>query len=446
MKAFKLYFEHYLELLEEAKSKPGHIDHLEELILIRGQEGYEQAKTALTNLLSHLQGKSKTKVSTSVKWDGAPAIFAGKHPVNGKFFVATKSIFNDDPKINYTEADIGHNHKKAPGLQKKLKQALRLLPKIGMKNNVLWGDYMFWPELVGKPEDIDGVPHYTFKPNTIKYAVEVDSDLGRQIADKVSNGGSGIVFHTEFYGEPDEFPRTLDIDPETGKKEEHSKKWGPMDRSIVKGFKDVPNLWIDDAYFKELTGKVTLTEDEAKQIKDIIKTADTLKVNYNDLPVDLLKIYLNTELKREKDGVMTPEFIRDPEKSYRSFIDWYSEREQKKWKSPEEIKNSKQETDQQNREEDLRLKLAQFESDKNDFINMFKVSSLLAQAKQIFINKYDNAVYNTKHFLDEGDGVLKVTNPEGYVAVSNDGVSGPIKLVNRLDFSAANFATGKPGS
>jgi len=77
---------------------------------------------------------------------------------------------------------------------------------------------------------------------------------------------------------------------------------------------------------------------------------------------------------------------------------------------------------------------------------MFKVSSLLAQAKQIFINKYDNAVYNTKHFLDEGDGVLKVTNPEGYVAVSNDGVSGPIKLVNRLDFSAANFATGKPGS
>ena len=439
MKSFKLYFEDYV-LLTEAKSKPGHIDHLEELILLRGQEGYDQARTALSDLLSHLQGKSKTKVNTSVKWDGAPAIFAGKHPVNGKFFVATKSIFNDDPKINYTEADINHNHKKAPGLQDKLKQALRLLPTIGMKNNILWGDYMFWPELV-EEEEIDGVLHYTFKPNTIKYAVEVDSKLGNQIADKVSSGGSGIVFHTEFYGGPEEFPRTLDIDPETGKKEEHSKKWGPMDRSIVKGFKDVPNLWIDDAYFKELTGQVTLTEDEAKQIKDIIKTADTLKVNYNDLPVDVLKIYLNREIKRDP-----PEFIKDPEKSYRAFIEWYEEREQKKWKSPEEIKTTRQETAQQDREEDLRLKLGEFESNKNDFINMFKVSSLLAQAKQIFINKYDNAVYNTKHFIDEGDGVLKVTNPEGYVAVSNDGVSGPVKLVNRLDFSAANFATGKPGS
>ena len=423
MKNFKLYFEDYLELLEEAKSKPGHIDHLEELILIRGQEGYEQAKTALTNLLSHLQGKSKTKVSTSVKWDGAPAIIAGKHPVNGKFFVATKSIFNKEPLINYTEEDINNNHKQAPGLQDKLKQALRLLPKLGMRKNVLWGDYMFWPELVGEPEDIDGVPHYTFKPNTIKYAVEVDSKLGKQIADKVSNGGSGIVFHTQFHGDPDEFPRALE------KGEEHSKKWGPMDGSIVKKFKDVPNLWIDDAYFKELTGKVTLTEDEAKQIKDLIKTADTIKVNYNDLPVDLLKIYLNTEVRGG-------EFIKDPEKSYRNFINWYSDRERKKWSDP----------DDPNKKSGLDFTLTKFESQKNDFVNMFKVSSLLAQAKQIFINKYDNAVYNTKHFLDRGDGVLDVTNPEGYVAVSNAGNAGPIKLVNRLDFSSANFETGKPGS
>ena len=61
MKNFKLYFENYV-LLAEAASKPGHIDHLEELILLRGQEGYDQARTALANLLSHLQGKSKRKI------------------------------------------------------------------------------------------------------------------------------------------------------------------------------------------------------------------------------------------------------------------------------------------------------------------------------------------------------------------------------------------------
>ena len=452
MKSFKLYFENYV-LLTEAASKPGHIDHLEELVLLRGQEGYDQARTALANLLSHLQGKSKRKINTSVKWDGAPAIFAGKHPVNGKFFVATKSIFNKTPLINYTEADIDNNHpkreeedgvdeedEKMPDLPDKLKQALRLLPKLRMGNNILWGDYMFWRELVGEPEDIDGVPHYTFKPNTIKYAVEVDSELGRQIANKLSDNGVGIVFHTQFHGKPEEFPRALE------KGESHAKKWGPMDGRIVKTFKDVPGLWVDDAYFKELTGQVSLTEDEAKQIKDIIKTADTLKVNYDNLPLDFIKIYLNTELRREKDGIPAPEFIRNPEKSYRDFIDWYSEREKKKWKSPEEIKTTAQANAQQQKEDNLRLKINEFESQRDNFINLFKVSSLLAQAKQIFINKYDNAVYNTKHFLDEGDGVLKVTNPEGYVAVSNAGDAGPIKLVNRLDFSAANFATGKPGS
>ena len=439
MKSFKLYFEGYV-LLTEAASKPGHIDHLEELVLLRGQEGYDQARTALSNLLSHLQGKSKRKINTSVKWDGAPAIFAGKHPVNGKFFVATKSIFNKEPLINYTEADINDNHEGKPGLQDKLKQALNILPKLGMGNNVLWGDYMFWRELVGEPEDIDGELHYTFKPNTIKYAVPVNSELGEQIADKLSDDGVGIVFHTQFHGKPEEFPRALE------KGESHAQKWGPMDGRIVKTFKDVPGLWVDDAYFKELTGQVSLTEDEAKQIKDIIKTADTLPVKYNDLPLEFIKIYLNTELKREKGGVPTPEFIRDPEKSYRDFIDWYSEREKKKWKSPEEIKTAAQANAQQQKEDNLRLKINEFESQRDNFINMFKVSSLLAQAKQIFINKYDNAVYNTKHFLDEGDGVLKVTNPEGYVAVSNAGDAGPIKLVNRLDFSAANFATGKPGA
>jgi hypothetical protein len=203
-----------------------------------------------------------------------------------------------------------------------------------------------------------------------------------------------------------------------------------MNAGIVNKFADVPDLWVDDARFTDDTGVVTLTEDEAKQVKDIIKTADSLKVNYNELPDDELKIYLNKE-------VQSREFIRDPENSYRKFIDWYSERERKKWQNAKEATQIK-------RNEALDATLANFESNKDDFINMFKVSSLLAQAKQIFINKYNNAVYNTKHFFDDGDGVLKVTNPEGYVAVSDDGNA--VKLVNRLDFSASNFQSGKPKS
>ncbi|HAI39511.1 MAG TPA: hypothetical protein DCM40_16080, partial [Maribacter sp.] len=70
--------------------------------------------------------------------------------------------------------------------------------------------------------------------------------------------------------------------------------------------------------------------------------------------------------------------------------------------------------------------------------NLFQVSRLLFQAKNIFINKYNNAVYNTKHFIDDGSGDLVASNPEGYVAVDREGNG--VKFVDRLEFSKANFA------
>ena len=106
-----------------------------------------------------------------------------------------------------------------------------------------------------------------------------------------------------------------------------------------------------------------------------------------------------------------------------------------------EIDKRKSVAGKQRLEETLKQKTAQFEAQKGDIVNLFKVSSLLSQAKQIFINKYNNAVYNTKHFIDEGEGVLRVTAPEGYVAVDRDGNA--VKLVNRLDFSSANFQKEK---
>ena len=402
MKNFKLYFEDYLELLEEGKANT-HLTHLEELILTKGKGGYDQAKGFLVNLLGHLQGKSKRKIGTTVKWDGAPAIFAGKHPDTGKFFVGTKSIFNRDPKINYNEQDVEINHGHSPGLADKLKKALKHLPKLGIKN-IMQGDFMFDSSSV-KKENIDGEVHYTFQPNTIKYAVEADSDLGKQIANSVF----GIIFHTEYDG--------LDSPASFGAK--------------VNRLNKVPGVWFDDAFFKDDTGIVNLTDDEVKQVKDLIKTADSIKVDYKDLPSDLLNPYINTEIREGK-------FLNDPEESYRNFIEWYTTRIKK------EVDKRKSVRGKQKLEETLKQKTAQFESQKDDIVNLFKVSSLLSQAKQIFINKYNNAVYNTKHFIDEGEGVLRVTAPEGYVAVDRDGNA--VKLVNRLDFSSANFQKDKPGS
>ena len=90
--------------LTEAKNT--HLEHLEDEIINNGVSGGKNAINFLTALADMLESSSKRKMNVTVKWDGAPAIFAGTNPENGKFFVGTKSIFNKTPKINYTFADV----------------------------------------------------------------------------------------------------------------------------------------------------------------------------------------------------------------------------------------------------------------------------------------------------------------------------------------------------
>lgn len=398
MNNFKEFYNNS-RLLTEAKANT-HLTHLEELVLTQGERGYTIARGFLADLMSHLQGKSKRKVNTSVKWDGAPAIFAGKHPETGKFFVGTKSIFNNEPKINYNDADVEMNHGHAPGLADKLKKALKYLPKLGIKG-ILQGDFMFDSSSL-EPMMENGVKHLTFKPNTIRYAVESDSELGKEL----SNSVFGIVFHTGY----------ADLNS------------APQYNISVKNLNKVPGVWVDDAVFTDTTGTVTLDVDEAKQIKDMIKTADSIKINYKDLPADLLNIYTNAEIR-------TGKYLEDAEASYKGFIEWVTARKNK------QVDKLKSQAGKQRATEAFNKKIAEIKSQQKDIISLFKVSKLIAQAKQIFVNKYNNAVYNTKHFLDNGDGTLAVTAPEGYVAVSRAGDA--VKLVDRLEFSRANFSSGQ---
>ena len=85
----------------------------------------------------------------TTKYDGSPSIVFGTHPETGRFFVASKSAFNKDPKINYTPEDIERNHGHAPGLVEKLKGALEHLPKIMPRNGgVYQGDLMYKKRMV----------------------------------------------------------------------------------------------------------------------------------------------------------------------------------------------------------------------------------------------------------------------------------------------------------
>ena len=390
-----------MSLLDEGKANT-HLTHLEELVLTQGPKGYSMARAFLLELLEELKGNVDSRVKTSVKWDGAPAIFAGINPENGKFFVGTKSIFNKEPKINYTPEDVQRNHGHAPGLVDKLTKALRYLPPLGIQK-ILQGDFMFDDEMI-KTIEVDGEPHYAFKPNTITYAAPVESKLGQEIAESKF----GIVFHTTY----------------------DSLDGGASFGADVSGLNKVPGVWVDDAYFTDDTGTVTLTEDEEAKVKELVSAADQVdeKIDYEGLPMDLLNIYINSEIKGG-------EFLEDPAKSFLGFKRWYSGRLEKRI---DKLKSARGKMRATEKGQEM---LAAFDDKQEDILNLFRVSRLLFEAKNIFIAKYNNAVYNTKHFIDDGSGDLVASNPEGYVAV--DHIGNGVKFVDRLEFSKANFAVDK---
>ena len=323
----------------------------------------------------------------------------------GGYVKSNKGVNLPDVVVNtspLTPKDIDENHGHAAGLAKKLKLALQYLPAVGIKG-ILQGDFMFDNDDV-ETEDIDGIPHYTFKPNTIRYAVEANSELGKQvIAARI-----GIIFHTTYN------------DLSGG---------GASFGADISGLSKSPSVWFDDAYFKDDTG-ILLSDQEEKFVLEKINEADSINVDYTNLPLKNLNTYINSE-------IIQGEFLNDPSKSFEKFKNWYQQAVDKsieKVKRPESKERKKLAGEE---------KLKEFNAQKQDIINIFKVSKLLSEAKSIFITKYDKAVA-TKHFIDNGDGTLSVTKAEGFVAV--DHTESGIKLVDRLEFSKNNFNAGKPGS
>ena len=181
----------FKQYLEEQKNT--HMEHIEDNILNAGVDGARQSINFLRGLRDMLSGNSKGSIDATVKWDGAPAVFAGIDPSDGKFFVAKKGIFNKNPMVYKTMADVDADTK--GDLNVKLKLALAELPKLGIKG-VVQGDFLYAKEDI-KTVDIDGEPHITFHPNTIVYAIPAKSNLAKQIL----GSKIGVVWHTTYRGD-----------------------------------------------------------------------------------------------------------------------------------------------------------------------------------------------------------------------------------------------------
>ncbi len=403
----------FTEFLEEARQdKNLHLEHLEDNILNRGVTGARESINFLQSLRDMLAGSSTSKINVTTKWDGAPAVFAGVNPKNGKFFVGTKSVFNKAPKLNYTDRDIDRNHPSG-GLNEKLKVALAFLPKLGIKG-VLQGDMMFTKGDI-KKEQIDGEKYVTFQPNTIVYAVPEDSPLSK----KMQAAQLGIVFHTSYSG------RSLDT----------MKPSFNIDISRLKPTKDV---WFRDASFINASGTATFTEAETKQISNILSQAGRTfqkinalvlnRISVNDKVLGEIKIFNNQMVRQGQK-------IRNTSTHTVNLIRYVESKLNK------EILKAKRDDTKKKRQREKNEMMRLLRGSARQLIEIFNLMNSITEAKTIIIRKLQEMRQVTNTFVRTDNG-FRITNPEGFVAV--DKLSGgALKLVDRLEFSHQNFTAKK---
>lgn len=380
-------------LKEEAGADDGklkHIHHAEDRPLFHGSKGFEHAKAALTQAHEHMKSGSKSTHLT-MKYDGSPSLVFGHHPETGKFFVASKSAFNKNPKINYTAADIKKNHGHAPGLMDKLHASLHHLKKVAPKTGVYQGDLMYTHDDLEHKKD-----KVSFTPNTIKYTAKGED------ADKIKKSKIGIVVHTQYHGDTAASMKA-DPHPDLHNFGQHSDVWMKHPEH------DTSNVHYSDNDQAEFHKHM----EAAQKIHDTHK-----KTMYkNTLPhageASHLATYINqtvrTDEKPSAEGLK--KHIAD-----------------KINKSAEKLKTP---ASKGRKQAELNSHHKHIDTHKKDYDNLLKMHNHLQKAKDMLVSNLNQHTGGLEHHID-----TKPTDPEGYV-VHHAGE--PTKLVNRKEFAKANL-------
>ena len=407
----------FSQLNEDKGGKNLHLEHLEDEILNYGVDGGRAAINFLRSLRDMLAGNARSSINMTVKWDGAPAIFAGIDPSDGKFFVAKKSVFNVNPKLYKSIQEIDDDL--SGTLNEKFKVSLTEFSKLGIKN-VLQGDLMFTDDDI-ETTKIDGVSYYTFQPNTIVYAVPVDSDMGNMI----KNAKVGIVWHTTY----------------TGKELQSMKASFGAD---IKGLKKPSSVWMDDATYKDVSGRATMTAKETEKVTAALSSTGS---TFQKINPTMLKKFLNLQesmtgalsgasLKTYNNSkVRAGETIKNPKQHAQGYVKWVEMSIQKQIDKAKSDKGKEKYTNIQ------KEYMREVNKHVNNLTQIITFQNYLVDAKSQLVNKLNSVKGLTDTFIKTANG-FKVTNPEGYVAI--DRVSGgAVKLVDRMEFSFNNFTAVK---
>ena len=386
----------------EKANKNTHLNHLEDMVFLGHIEGTRDAVHFIQKLRDLLIGNTNRDLQTSVKWDGAPAIWMGPHPKTKRFFIAKKSLFNKQPLYYISEGQIKNAKELSTELKDKFLLAFKLFKDVKF-DKILQGDFLFDSSDI-KKETIDGISYIVFHPNTIAYSIPEDSELAKTIKKKKM----GIVFHTSYSGNSIETLTAM-----AGAK-------------IPKVHKDV---WAIDADYNMTT---LLTKNE---VNDIDKELSNIGTHFRYVSRATFD-KMNDPVIAALATTFTNSFIRanktpTPEEAAKGLPEFIMQ------KFKVEIEKRKTAKGQARQQEAMKAALAPIMTvPKNELLSMFHLYYSLQKAKNMLIKRLSKASF-VKTFLKTNDG-WKVTGQEGFVASDKLGVNS-IKLVDRLEFSYANF-------
>lgn len=398
----------YSTFLTEQKN--AHMEHIEDSVLNQGIKGTRDAINFLQAVRDTLAGNASRPANLSVKWDGAPSVFAGQDPRDGKFFVAKKGIFAKNPKVYKTNADIDADT--SGDLNKKMKLALEHFPKLGIKG-IVQGDFLYAKSDI-KTKSIGGQDYITYHPNTIVYAVPVSSELARRIL----RSKVGVVWHTEYTGDTFENMKAN------------------FNVNIADKLNQTNDVWFTDAVYHDVAGSATMTKAETDKVTKILseigklfrqtKPATFNGITNNEQLLLRVKTYNNSKIRQgQKIGNVGTHV-----NGLISYINDYYQRE------INSKKTDKAKATWEQKRKDVMKYFAN--TPRGQVENLFKIMDLMVDAKGLLIRKLNN-IQAMRTFLSTKDG-YKVTGQEGFVVADHIG-NNAVKLVDRLEFSYANFSS-----
>lgn len=382
---------------QASEEKLKHLEHAEDHVINSGMEGFAHAFHNLEDVKDQLQGKKNdTKITT--KYDGSPSIVFGHHPENGQFFVASKSAFNVNPKLNYTFEDIEQNHGHAPGLVDKLKHALEHLPKVTPKTGVYQGDVMHSGGVRSENNPhgdvMDEGGKFHFKPNTITYSTSHKSDEGKKIA----KSKFGVAVHTAYTGN-----KFSDLKAEYG--------------ADISHFGSHPDVHListaDDAQHAKMSpDHINTYNHHLEQAKQHFVNTDKGAYEALNTHQEHIKTYINKTVRDNTKPTV---------EGYREHLKEKHLKEIAKVKTPKAVST---------KTEKMNEHLTHLDKNKKHFTSILNMHHHLQAAKDQLVH-----ALSAKPKFEHSINGQKV-KPEGYVVIRNNR---PTKLVDRAEFSRANF-------